>query len=223
MRNPPTSGPNATDAPATVPHAANAIARSGPSNVVDRIESVAGISSDAPMPSMIASPSTSMGTECDTDASSEPTPKITAPTMNMRRWPYMSPRRPPMISSVANVSEYPVITHCRLGRSVWNSRRIVGIATFSTVLSSTGMATDTITTAAANHRRGSGRSISDMGTHRCIRNGSHLADPGPGPEPVKNPRKSLGCSQGAHRVAPASWTATRSPPWISSEAMLDDR
>ena len=116
VRNPPTSGPNATDAPATVPHAANAIARSGPSNVVDRIDSVAGIISDAPMPSMIASPSTSIGTECETDASSEPTPKIAAPTMNMRRWPYMSPSRPPMISSVANVSEYPVITHCRLGQ-----------------------------------------------------------------------------------------------------------
>ena len=61
MRKPPTSGPNATAAPATVPHAANAIARSAPTNVVDRIESVAGISSDAPMPSMIASPSTSVG------------------------------------------------------------------------------------------------------------------------------------------------------------------
>ncbi len=105
VRNPPTSGPNATDAPATVPHAANATARSAPTNVVERMESVAGISSDAPIPSMIASPSTSMGTECDTDASSDPTPKMTAPTMNVRRWPYISPSRPPMIRNVANVSE----------------------------------------------------------------------------------------------------------------------
>src|SRR5258705_7218814 len=47
------------------------------------------------------------------------------------------------------------MTHWRLGRSVWNSRRIVGMATFRIVLSSTGMATDTITTAAANQRFGS--------------------------------------------------------------------
>ncbi len=156
VRKPPTNGPNATDAPATVPHAANATARSAPTNVVDRIDSVAGISSDAPMPSMIASPSTSVGTECDTDASSDPTPKMTAPMTNMRRCPYMSPSRPPMTRNVANVSEYPVITHWRLGRSVWNSRRIVGMATLRIVLSSTGIATETITTAAANQRRGSG-------------------------------------------------------------------
>ena len=54
-------------------------ARSAPTKVVDRIESVAGMSSDAPIPSMIASPSTSVGTECETDARNEPMPKITAP------------------------------------------------------------------------------------------------------------------------------------------------
>ena len=47
------------------------------------------------------------------------------------------------------------MTHCRLGRSVLNSRRIAGTATLRTVLSSTGIATDRIATAAATQRRGS--------------------------------------------------------------------
>jgi hypothetical protein len=49
--------------------------------------SVAGSISDAPMPSMIASPMMSSGTEVDTEAMSEPTPNNAAPMMKMRRWP----------------------------------------------------------------------------------------------------------------------------------------
>ena len=48
-----------------------------------------------------------------------------------------------------------MITHCRLESCVWNSRRIVGTARFRIVLSSTGIATETIATDAANQRRGS--------------------------------------------------------------------
>src|SRR4051794_6811012 len=47
------------------------------------------------------------------------------------------------------------MTHWRLGRSASNSRPIAGMATYRMVLSRTGMITDTMTTAAANHRRGS--------------------------------------------------------------------
>src|SRR5471030_2364647 len=47
------------------------------------------------------------------------------------------------------------MTHWRLDSWVWNSRRIVGTARFRIVLSSTGIATDTIATDAANQRRGS--------------------------------------------------------------------
>ena len=103
MRKPPTTGPDAAATPAVAPHAANAVARSRPWNVVERIASVAGSISDAPMPSMIASPRIIMPTECETDASSDPTPKNAAPITNIARWPYTSPRRPPMISNVANV------------------------------------------------------------------------------------------------------------------------
>ena len=61
----------------------------------------------------------------------------------------------PMISSDANVSAYPVMTHSRLGSVVWNSRRIVGMATFSTVVSSATITTAIVTTANEIHRLGS--------------------------------------------------------------------
>ena len=105
MRKPPTTGPNATATPAVAPHAANAVARSRPWNVLERIASVAGSMSDAPMPSMIASPRMSCGHRtARATAMSEPTPNSAAPMMKMRRWPYTSPSRPPMMSSVAKVS-----------------------------------------------------------------------------------------------------------------------
>ncbi len=77
----------ATASPAVAPHAANATARSRPWKVVDRIASVAGSISDAPQPSITASPITSTGTEPASEASSEPPAKMAAPTMNVRRGP----------------------------------------------------------------------------------------------------------------------------------------
>ncbi len=47
------------------------------------------------------------------------------------------------------------MTHSSVGSVVWKSRRIVGIATVSTVLSSTTMNADRMTMASVNHRRGS--------------------------------------------------------------------
>ncbi len=87
MRNPPTTGPNAAATPAVAPQAANAVARSRPRNVTERIASVAGNISDAPMPSITASPITSSGTDVDTDARSEPAPNSAAPTMKTLRCP----------------------------------------------------------------------------------------------------------------------------------------
>ena len=52
-----------------------------------------------------------------------------------------------------------MITHCRLGSVVSKSRRIVGIATFSTVVSSATMSTATTTIASVNQRRGSGTAV----------------------------------------------------------------
>ena len=62
VRVPPTTGPNAEATPAVDPHAANAAARSGPSNDVDRIASAAGSRSAAPRPSITASPMTNTAT-----------------------------------------------------------------------------------------------------------------------------------------------------------------
>ena len=104
VRNPPTTGPTAAATPAVAPHAANAVARSRPSNVPERIASVAGSMKDAPMPSMIASPRIRPGTPCESAAINEPVPNSAVPIMKMRRWPYTSPSRPPMINSVANVN-----------------------------------------------------------------------------------------------------------------------
>jgi hypothetical protein len=87
VRNPPTTGPSADATPAVAPHAANAVARSRPWNVSERIASVVGSMSDAPMPSMTASPRISSCTPCDTAARNEPAAKNTSPTMKMRRWP----------------------------------------------------------------------------------------------------------------------------------------
>ena len=58
-----------------------------------------------------------------------------------------------MIRNVANVSEYPVMTHWRLGSVVSRSSRIVGIATFRTVLSRTTMKAERIAIASATQRR----------------------------------------------------------------------
>ena len=87
VRKPPTTGPKATAAPATAPHTANAFERSLPVKVVDRMASVAGSISDAPMPSMRLSPSRSVGTEVAIDARNEPTPNSAAPSVNIRRAP----------------------------------------------------------------------------------------------------------------------------------------
>ena len=98
-------GPKATAAPKLDAHAAKAVARTGPWNVLEMIEIVAGSINDAPMPSISASPRTSTGTVLAIEAMNEPAPNRAAPTMNMRRAPKMSAKRPPITRNVANVSE----------------------------------------------------------------------------------------------------------------------
>ena len=87
VRNPPTNGPKATAAPAAAPQAANAFARSAPTNVVEMIDSVAGNINDAPIPSISASPTKSVGTDVEIDASPDPNAKISAPMTKVRRCP----------------------------------------------------------------------------------------------------------------------------------------
>ena len=114
-------------------------------NIDDSVARDAGKSSDAPMPSMIASPSTSAGTPFACDAMSEPPANTTAPIAKARRGPIMSPTRPPITSRLPSVREYPAITHCIDSKLVCSSLRIVGMATLRIVVSSV-----TITTAATS-------------------------------------------------------------------------
>ncbi len=156
VRKPPSNGPKAVATPATAPHTAKALARSDPSKVLERMARVAGSISDAPMPSITASPTSNVPTEVASDATSDPMPKSADPMMNMRRAPYTSPRRPPMMRNVANVNEYPVTTHWSVGRSVSSSRWIVGSDTLSTELSRTMINTAMTTMPRVTQRRGSG-------------------------------------------------------------------
>ena len=104
VRIPPSTGPRARPTPTVAPHAPNAVARSRPWNVVDRIDNVAGSMSDAPMPSINASPTMRLGTFHESAARSDPPQNNAAPITKMRRWPYTSPRRPPMMRRLAKVS-----------------------------------------------------------------------------------------------------------------------
>ena len=151
VSRPPTTGPRPAAEPAAAPQAAKAMARPRPWKVFESSAKVDGSISDAPMPSIRASPTIRLATFHETEASSDPAANSAAPTMNTRRCPYTSPRRPPIMRNVAKVSEYPVMTHSRLGNVVWNSRRIVGMATLSTVLSSTTITVDSNTMARVSH------------------------------------------------------------------------
>ncbi len=85
VRKPPITGPSATPTPTVAPQAPKAVARSRPWNVVEMIDSVVGSISDAPMPSMIASPTIRLGMFQDSAASSDPAQNSEAPMMKMRR------------------------------------------------------------------------------------------------------------------------------------------
>jgi hypothetical protein len=83
---------------------ANAFARSASSKVVEMIASVAGIISEAPTPSMTASPRISALTDQEATASSDPTLNSAAPITKIRQCPCMSPSRPPITSKAAKVN-----------------------------------------------------------------------------------------------------------------------
>ena len=105
VSQPPSTGPKATAAPAAAPQAAKAVARSRPWKMLESRARVDGTIRAAPMPSMTASPRISQPTVGERAAISEPTPNSDTPITNRRRWPKMSPRRPPMIRRLAKVSE----------------------------------------------------------------------------------------------------------------------
>ena len=63
-------------------------------------------------------------------------PNTITPNRNILRRPKMSPSRPPVTSSTANVSVYAFTVHSSAASEACRSRWIDGSATFTTVLSS---------------------------------------------------------------------------------------
>ena len=101
---PPTSGPSAAPTTATDPQIPIAVLRSRSSGNVRRISaSVAGIITAAPMPSSPRAPTSSHADGANA-AANDATPNTTSPTMNIRRWPSLSPSVPVPSSSPASTS-----------------------------------------------------------------------------------------------------------------------
>src|ERR1700729_3484980 len=99
------------------------------------IDRVAGIMNAAPIPCTArnAIRNVSFGAKPITALEM---PNTMTPNRNIRRRPKMSPNRPPVTSSTANVNVYALTVHSSEDRVAWRSRWIEGRATFTTVLSS---------------------------------------------------------------------------------------
>src|SRR5947209_11830352 len=94
-------GPMAPPAPAIPAQMAMARARSSGGNTLVRIDSVAGITSDAPAP-ISARQAVSWFGEFETDARNDPVPNTASPTASAPLRPYRSPRDPLVSRSPAN-------------------------------------------------------------------------------------------------------------------------
>ncbi len=153
VRNPPRIGPIADAAAATPPQMPKAMARSWPRYFAMRRAAVAGIIIAAPIPSMIDSPTISVGTERLIEARKEPAAKRNAPSLNIRLRPKRSPRRPPVTVSAARVREYAEMTHCRLWSVVCSSRMRVSKDTLRSVVSMMTIASARESTSRLPHLR----------------------------------------------------------------------
>ena len=103
VSQPPSTGPSASAMADTPAHVPIALPRSSGGNALEMIERVPGIMNAAPMPwtARDATSQPSLGAKpIVADASAN----TTTPNRNIRRRPKMSPSRPPVTSSTANVS-----------------------------------------------------------------------------------------------------------------------
>lgn len=100
---PPTTGPIASASPETPAHVPIARPRSCGGNASEMIDSVPGIMNAAPMP-WIARPATSTSCDGAKPIDALESAKTITPNRNIVRRPKMSPMRPPVTSSTANVS-----------------------------------------------------------------------------------------------------------------------
>ncbi len=103
-RPPVASSPTTAAPPATAAHTLTAFVRCASGTVLVIVESVAGITSAAPMPSTPRSAISSVA-ERAVIAAADPRPKIASPAISARRRPWRSPNAPPGSSSAATSSE----------------------------------------------------------------------------------------------------------------------
>ena len=103
VSQPPSSGPAASAIADTPAHVPIALPRSSGGNALEMIERVPGIMNAAPTP-WSARDATSQPSDGAKPIVAEASENTTTPPRNMRRRPKMSPSRPPVTSSTANVS-----------------------------------------------------------------------------------------------------------------------
>src|SRR3954451_12825832 len=149
---PPTAGPSASASAETPAHVPTARPRAAGGKVFEMIERVPGIMNAAPMPCS-ARPATSQSCVGARPMRALDPANMITPVRKTRRRPKMSPRRPPVTSSTANVSVYALTVHSRLLRLAPRSRWMLGSATFTTVLSSMIMNSAKHMAASVHHLR----------------------------------------------------------------------
>ena len=165
VRIPPSRTPAAAPKPPTAPHTPSAMFRSRPSvNVVERIESAAGVMTAAPRPCN-ARAEINEASDHARPAKSEASVKRMSPARKIRLRPSRSAARPPRSRKPPKTSAYALMTHCRFccenPRSTW----IEGNATFTIAMSRTTMNWTTLSSASASHLR---RSEVTMSSTLCL-------------------------------------------------------
>ena len=112
VRKPPTTGPIASASALTPAHVPIAVPRCSAGNAWVMIASVAGIMNAAPTPWTARKATRSVSLGANPIARLD-RPNTVTPNRNILRRPKMSPRRPPVTSSTANVSVYAFTVHSR--------------------------------------------------------------------------------------------------------------
>ena len=121
-------------------------------NVVVSSDSAEGASS-APAAPWNARAVTSIPKLCAAPPIADTTPNATRPVMSTRLRPNRSPKRPNRSSRLPNVSEYAVMTHCRLALEKPSAFCADGSAMFTTVASSTTISWAVPSSARISQRR----------------------------------------------------------------------
>ena len=138
--------------PETPAHTPMARARSRPSKVLVRMDSVVGKMNAAPIP-MSPRAAMSISGVLASDARAEHAPKRNSPTDSAPLRPNLSPSAPAVSRRLANTMMYASMIHCRSEPLAPRSRTIVGSATLRIELSIVMITSDMQRTARVYQRR----------------------------------------------------------------------